>query len=254
MDETSLIQQRQDEALAILTKEQFVAVEVMKLWQTFKDKYFLHESPATIALHTKAILQAQHFPLVLIMPHHSQGGTEVFIYMPHCDERFTIATTVLTNHHVTIQEAIISTCINQFDMDMYIILDEHNEALNEQQRIKGIAADLVKHLTQPQQIPSIIPKRISKTLAHFNVKTKISYHDAPTQPHTQLFLITNDRPGLLATISQVFLKLNIHLHNAKIVTAGERVEDTFYISTKEGLVLSNNDKELLTSQLNQLLA
>ncbi|AHE67263.1 hypothetical protein Loa_01716 [Legionella oakridgensis ATCC 33761 = DSM 21215] len=58
------------------------------------------------------------------MPHHSDGGTEVFIYMPHRDERFTITTTVLNNHHVTIQEATILTCDNHFDLDTYIILDE----------------------------------------------------------------------------------------------------------------------------------
>lgn len=64
----------------------------------------------------------------MIMPHHSQGGTEVFIYMPHCDDRFAIATTVLNNHNVTIQEAMILTCENQYDLDTYIILDEQNQA------------------------------------------------------------------------------------------------------------------------------
>jgi len=103
-------------------------LDIQTLWNTFKGNYFLHESPEIIARHTKAILECKQFPLVLIMPHHSLGGTEVFIYMPHRDERFTITTTILSNQHATIQEANILTCNNQFDLDTYIILDKQNRA------------------------------------------------------------------------------------------------------------------------------
>ncbi|EHL30108.1 [protein-PII] uridylyltransferase [Legionella drancourtii] len=254
MDETALITVRKQYALTILLSEGISPKAIEELWAQFKDRYFLHESPEVIARHTKAILTCNQFPLVMIMPHHSQGGTEVFIYMPHRDARFTITTSVLSNHHVTIQEAMISTCNNQFDLDTYIILDEQNQAFFDKQRSADIQRALCMHLAQHDQLPVVSQKRRSRLLAHFKVKTQINYHDDLLNNHTRLFLITGDRPGLLATISRVFLIFNIHLHNAKIVTAGERAEDMFYITNQKNQVLTSEEKEVLRQRLIQELS
>lgn len=185
----------------------------------------------------------------MIMPHHSQAGTEVFIYMPHRDERFTIATSVLSNAHMNIQEALISTCNNQFDLDTYIILDEQNQVIIDEQQFKELKISLYQHLKKPNHLPHIKQKRLPRSLAHFNVKTQINFNENPINGHTELFLITSDRPGLLATLSRVFLNLSIHLHNAKIATAGERVEDMFYITNKANLPLSHEEMEELKEHL-----
>lgn len=251
LDESALIYTRKKGALEILNAEGITDRAVKQLWDHFKGKYFLHESAEIIAAHTRAILKTKAFPVVLILPHHSQGGTEVFIYMPHRDERFTITTSVLSNSQVTIHEASIITCDNDFDLDTYIILDEHNEALLDERRAKELQDSLCKHLGA-DKLPPTIPRRISSTVAHFNVKTQISFSE--DERHTQLFLITGDRPGLLATVSRVFLSLNIHLHNAKISTAGERVEDTFYISNQQGTALNREEQEALYQLLTQELA
>ncbi|MFT4058619.1 MAG: [protein-PII] uridylyltransferase [Legionella sp.] len=253
MDEKALIENKKDDALLILKAEPIAAATIKALWDQFKDRYFLHESPEVIARHTKAIINCTQFPLIMIMPHHSQGGTEIFIYMPHQDTRFMITTAVLNNHHVTIQEAMILTSNNQFDLDTYIILNEQNQAFFDQKRSTDIQHALIKHLTQ-KTIPEISQKRRSRALAHFNVLTQINYQDDLLNNQTRLFLITSDRPGLLATISRVFLSLNIHLHNAKIVTAGERAEDMFYITNSQNKMLSNEEKELLRQKLIQQLS
>jgi len=62
-------------------------------------------------------------------------------------------------------------------------------------------------------------------------------------------MITNDRPGLLATVAQLFLKHNIALHNAKINTLGSRVEDSFLISAQNGQKLSPAQIEALQQSL-----
>jgi [protein-PII] uridylyltransferase len=249
MDETALIATRKQCALNILVEEGVAPETIQTLWNQFKGKYFLHEPPDVIARQTKAILMSKQFPLVMIMPHHSQGGTEVFIYMPHKDERFTITTSVLSNHHVTIQEAAIITCDNQFDLDTYIILDEQNKAFFDEQRSTEIQQALCFHLADKDNLPPITQKRLSRALAHFNVKTQITYNKEKLSHHTRMFLVTSDRPGLLATISRVFLTLNIHLHNAKIATAGERVEDMFYITNQQGHPLNLEEQEILREQL-----
>ncbi|MFI4962748.1 MAG: [protein-PII] uridylyltransferase, partial [Legionellales bacterium] len=249
LDEPVLIANRKSAALELLSAQGISEDLIEPLWKEFKGKYFLQESPEVIARHTKAILNCTQFPLVLVMPHHSQGGTEVFMYMPHNDARFTITTTVLSNHHVTIQEASILTCDNHFDLDTYVMLDEHNQAFFDEQRTQLIQKALMFHLTDKNPLPLISKKRVSRTMAHFNIQTQITYNDDLGTDYTQLFLIANDRPGLLATVSRIFLNLNIHLHNAKIATAGERAEDTFYITNQTGTLLSLDEKETLRQHL-----
>lgn len=250
VDETSLINNRKEQALSILLKEGISSESISSLWSTFKDKYFLHESAEVIARHSKAILYCNQYPLVMIMPHHSQGGTEVFIYMPHRDERFTITTTVLSAHSATIQEATILTCDNNFDLDTYIILDELNQAYFNKERTLVIQQALEKHLADKTRIPSISKRRVSRTEAHFKIKPQIHFSEEDgKEQFSRLFLVSPDRPGLLASIGHVFLKQNIHLHNAKIATAGERAEDVFIISTQEGLALNQTQKEELKQAL-----
>lgn len=249
VDETILIASRKEEALSLLRQEGICPEKVTLLWHNFKGKYFLHGSPKSIAAHSKAILSCQEYPLVLILPHHSQGGTEIFIYMPHRNERFTIATTVLNNHQITIQEATILTCENQFDMDTYIILDERHKALVDERRIANIQEALFKQLGKNSNLPTLSKHRLSRTQAHFNVKPQLSFDDDMQSSSTCLFLVASDRPGLLAKISRVFLTQHIHLHNAKIATAGERAEDMFYISNQVGLALNTDEKECLKANL-----
>jgi [protein-PII] uridylyltransferase len=250
LDESSLILKRRQQALEILVSEAVDPNSAEDLWKQFKEKYFLHEPPEIIARHTKAILETNHFPLVLIMPHHTLGGTEVFIYMPHRDDRFTITTTVLSNHQVTIQEAVILTCDNNFDMDTYVILNEKNQAFLDDEHIEIIKNALINHLLENQP-PEIIRQRISRTQAHFKIKPQIIY--STEQYHTGLFLITSDRPGLLSRISRVFYNEKIHLHNAKIATAGERVEDMFYLSNYKGEPLTGEEQENLKQKLSDEL-
>lgn len=247
LDETQLIKSRQLQAMQMLEKQGVKVADITRLWQTIEGLYFLHESPEMIARHTRAILECNEYPLVLIMPHHSQGGTEVFIYMPHRNKRFSIATAVLSNQQVTIQEAMILTCDNAFDLDIYIVLDEQHQAFFDEHRTDAIRNALIKHLSEHKKLPPIVKRRITRTMAHFSFTPKITFDEE--HPHTRLFLVTSDRPGLLAHLSRIFSSQNIVLHNAKIATAGERVEDMFYLSTAAGMPLNKDEIQKLEKQL-----
>lgn len=248
IDETKLIEMRHEKALTILLKDNLDEGDIKQLWGSLKSKYFLHESAEVIARHTKAILTCQTFPLILILPHHSQGGTEVFIYMPHNDARFTIATTVLNNFRVTIQEATILTCNNQFDLDIYIILNQKNQAFLDKQNTTAIHQALFKHLSN-KRLPGISNRRLTRAQAHFKIKPQITFSHDEQHQLTRLFLVTGDKPGLLAVISRVFYQESVILHHAKVATAGERVEDTFFLSNAKGELLNTEQEKNLHDAL-----
>ena len=249
LDENKLILDKKNKALAILNHKNIQTIKINTLWSHFNKKYFLHESPEIIAKHTDAILNAAEFPLVLILPHHSEGGTEIFIYMPHRDDRFSVATTILTNHHMTIQEASISTTPHGFDLDTYIVLDDKTQQPILEKNIKPLQIALIDALKQKHIIPDILSRRLTRVQAHFNIPPKVKFKTNLDKQATELFLIATDRPGLLALISRVFVENDIQLYSAKIATVGERVEDTFIVSSKENGALSKEKKTILKQQL-----
>ncbi len=253
INETVIIEQKQNLAMSNLLAMGYRHDQVCNLWSSIKNKYFLHESAEIITRHTSSILDCTQYPLVMIMPHHSQGGTEVFTYQPHRDDRFVIISTVLNNLHCTIQEAFISTGSNNFNLDTFVILDEKNREITSKERVEKIKSSLSFYLKSKERLPSIIKRRQTRTQAHFNVEPSLEFSLYPKQNQTLLFLVTGDRPGLLAAISQVFYQQNIQLHHAKIATAGERVEDTFHLSNEKGQPLTNEEKLALQAALNKVI-
>ena len=51
---------------------------------------------------------------------------------------------------------------------------------------------------------------------------------------TDIEIETADRPGLLASICQVFLKHGALIKKARIATYGEKAEDRFCITSRQG--------------------
>lgn len=251
LTETKLLEKRRQDALAILTSDGFETGPTIELWKHIKNKYFLHEPSEVIAKHAKAILTAKQFPLILISPHYTKSSTEIFMYLPHQDNRFMITTTILSNYQATIQEATILTCDNAFDIDTYVILDEHTQHSLSETRAEHIQRALLTCFLKTTP-PALKKRRIPRVFSHFQVETRITFSkESDTQ--TRMFILTLDTPGLLAKLSRVFLDAKISLHNAKISTAGERAEDTFYISNQHEALLSAEEEAELADRIRTTL-
>jgi [protein-PII] uridylyltransferase len=243
LTELALIASRKQQASALLDLSGIASQKLDSLWQSFHPKYFLHEPAEIIAQHSAAILNCQHFPLVMVMPHHTGAGTEVFIYMPHHDARFTLTTTIMSNCRMTIQEANILTLDNHFDLDIYVILDEQDQRLLDEKQARDLQEHLSQQLRHCDQPLSVTQRRRPRT--HLHLKPKLRFIASRQENYSCLHLRTADRAGLLAGVSQVFSKLGIQLHHAKIMTTGEQVDDLFYIQTQMGAELSLKEQETL---------
>ncbi len=67
-------------------------------------------------------------------------------------------------------------------------------------------------------------------------------------------MTTRDRPGLLAHIGSIFVSQGIGLQAAKIQTLGERVEDVFFITDRQGNMIQTQDTlDLLTTTIRDSL-
>ena len=130
---------------------------------------------------------------------------------------------------------------NNNTLDTYIVLDETGEAITDKERIEHIRKTLTAALSNPEEFPALIQRRTPRQLKQFKVKPKVIISNDPIKRRTVLEVIAPDRPGLLACMGRLFMEEGLNLQNAKILTEGERVDDIFYVTDKQGNPLSDPD-------------
>ncbi|MCP5077738.1 MAG: [protein-PII] uridylyltransferase, partial [Psychromonas sp.] len=81
-----------------------------------------------------------------------------------------------------------------------------------------------------EDFTKIVKRRTPRQLKFFSIATIAQISNDAQKEYSVLEVITADRPGLLASIGDIFIDFSIDLINAKISTLGERVEDIFFIT------------------------
>ncbi|RRJ85112.1 [protein-PII] uridylyltransferase [Aestuariirhabdus litorea] len=205
------------------------------IWSTLSEEYFLRHSVRDVVWHTLNI--ARHHsndPLVLVRETTDrafEGGTKIFIYTCDLDELFAASTAVIDQLNLDIQDARIITSNAGYSFDTFIVLELDGSPIgNNPQRIKEIKRVLTEALKNPEDYPLVIRRRTPRQLKHFSYPAEVTISNDPLIHRTVLEVVAPDRPGLLALMGQVFMDLDISIHNAKIATLGERVEDVFIIT------------------------
>jgi [protein-PII] uridylyltransferase len=61
--------------------------------------------------------------------------------------------------------------------------------------------------------------------------------------------VGTDRPGILAAVAQVMLSTEVRVHDARIATFGERVEDFFQLTDRHNAPLAVVQQEQLLHAL-----
>jgi len=82
-----------------------------------------------------------------------------------------------------------------------------------------------------------VTRRAPRQVRMFTTATQVFFSDDAPNGRTIMELVAADRPGLLSEIGQVLWHEHVDLHGAKIVTAGERAEDIFYLTDEQGRLL-----------------
>jgi len=215
-------------ALALLMNEGHAEAEVQRVWADFPQLSFLRHRPEQIAWQTAAILQAQGaLPLVAVHPLSVRGSTELFVYAPDRDGLFATVTAVLDRLRLSVLESRVLSSPTGMALDTFLLLDADSQQPVSMMRAEELRQRLQRALAQSAGVqPS--KRGMSRHQKHFQMTPKISFHAAGGR--TQLALVGTDRPGLLAAVAQVMLATGVRVHDARIATFGERVEDFFQLT------------------------
>ena len=189
--------------------------------------------------------------LVAIRDVPDRGISELLVYAPDYDGLFSAVTTVIGEIGLDVLSARVGTTTSGKSYDLFQLMDSNGESLNkiDCERLKARLCKVLAAATTPKSVTRILPRR----LRPFKTAPEIHFSAAHGGEKTLLDLICSDRPGLLSDISAAFIACGIRIHDSKITTMGDRVEDAFILSDKQNEPLSRDTRALLLKTLTNTL-
>jgi [protein-PII] uridylyltransferase len=243
------IRENQRKALELLVPTGIPEAAILTLWQNFKADYFMRQSPEQIAWHSQHILpHDKSEPLVLFGRHAARGGSELFLYCRDMPNLFATVASILGHKGLNIHDAQIMSSKDGYVMDTFVVLEPNGDAVDAE-RIPSLRKGLTNALNNPA-MPLPKPKPLSRRHRQFTVPTRVNFlPNKGDKKHTLIELTALDRPGVLARIGAVFQNCQLVVHAAKITTIGERVEDFFSLTRRDGQLLTDSDEDRLREKL-----
>ena len=249
------VREAQLQAYQVLAELGLSAQSIGRIWSDFPEETFLRFKPSLIAWQTAGVAGATDAkaPLVLVDPQGPRGGSEVFVYALDGDGLFAAVTAVFERMRLSVLDARIVTSKSGMGMDNFLVLDANSRVLDAT-TVWRLRAALEETLRQNPYPVSVGAQRPLSRLKHFHIPTRIEFRDDAQSGRTQLALVCSDRPGLLAAVAQVFRARKLRVHDARIATFGERVEDFFQLTDDYNRMLSAAECESLRTALAERLS
>jgi len=217
--------------------------KITSLWQSYHTDYFLRHSVDEIVWQTgQRLKNLNSDTLIKTRNHDEQSTLEIFIVTANKAGVFASITACLEQLQLDILDAKINTTTNGKALNTFIVFSNayDNEEINHA---------LEQRLNQVNDSLEYSPQLVPRTMKLFETEPTIKFQTNKQQRHTNMELYTHDRPGLLSAVAQVFLQCKVQLINAKLTTLGDQVEDTFFITTSEGLPLNTEESTRLQHAL-----
>ncbi len=243
------VAETRERAGALLAAHAIDDATVMRIWSDFPEESFLRYRPEQIAWQTAAIAahESSSGALVRINPLGPAATSEVFVYCEDRDGLFATITAVLDRARLNVHEARLVTARSSRVLDTFFVLDSRGRPLADPREVIAIEKAIRRALS-PGTLDEQPARRVMpRALRHFHIAPRITFSTEGAR--TRLSLVCSDRPGLLASVARVFRMRGVRVHDARIATFGERVEDFFQISDENDLPLDAEGQDRLSAAL-----
>jgi [protein-PII] uridylyltransferase len=253
-DTQTQISLRQEGAYKKLKSFNLQPESVQQLWDSFGESYFIRFDEDEIAWQSRLLIPHQNTekPIVRARLSPRGDGIQVLIYSKDRHDIFARICLFFGNLQYNIVHAKIFTTQHGYALDNFIILEQGTKQISYSGLLKYIEEELTLALNVNEPLKAPVGGRLNRQVKHMPIKTEINFTLDKKSEFHQLDLIANDRPSLLAQIAQKFLACNVVIHNAKINTLGNRVEDRFLISSINQKPLNDEEIEKIKAALSDI--
>jgi [protein-PII] uridylyltransferase len=243
------IQQARFEVREHLLEAGFEAGAIDALWESLPQDVFLSFSMEQLEWTAATVLKpSADCPVLVAMRNvEERGVSELLVHSPDYDGLFAAVTTVIDEIGLDVMSARIRTTAAGKSFDLFQIMDSNAQILNQvdSERLKLRLCKVLSDAIVPRPVVRKLPRR----LRPFKSVPEIHFSAAQGGEKTLMDLICSDRPGLLSDISSAMVACGIRIHDAKITTMGDRVEDAFILSDNQNAPLNRETRSLLLKTL-----
>jgi [protein-PII] uridylyltransferase len=182
-----------------------------QLWTQFGENYFVRHESDEIAWHSRLLTPHLNTtqPIVRARLSPYGDGIQVMIYTKNQNDLFARICNFFDRLAYSIVEAKIYTTNHAYALDSFIVLDQSGKSVSYSGLLKFIEVELAQKLDRSSRLEAPLQGRISRQVKHMPIQTQITIVEEAENNHHKLDIIANDRPGLLATLAQQFLKHDI---------------------------------------------
>ncbi len=232
-----VLAQRKAQALSQLLQQGLSESAINDLWSVLDISYFLRHQTEEIVWHGQALYGALLYPkpVIEIRPVGAGETVQLMIYTPDRDDLFMHICAFFDQHHLGVQDARIYTTLHGWALDSFVLLLP-KRSLYSPHWAQSIQAALSQHLHEASQYPNAPESTYIQTQSRrarmFPIPATIDIQPMSEVHKWRISVVCADRKGLLYSIAQAFTALRISLKSAKIMTLGERVEDTFIVHSE----------------------
>ena len=241
-DPDAEVEARKREALILLALHAQPFEAQKDLWNTLEAGYFMRHDATDIAWHTRQLSRVVGTGqgLVRARPSPVGEGLQVLVYTPDQPDLFARICGYFDRSDFSIIDARIHTANNGYALDTFQViataLPEHYRELT-----SLVESELSRALAQTGPLPPPSQGRVSRRVRSFPMTPRVTLRPDEKAQRWLLNISAGDRVGLLYSVACVLARHSISVQLAKIVTLGERVDDTFLI---EGAQLQHSRTQI----------
>jgi [protein-PII] uridylyltransferase len=220
-----------------------------KLWAQLDVSYFLRQGPSDIAWHTRHLYWRVDTdqPIVKARLSPIGEGLELLVYTRDEMDLFARICGYFDSKNLSILDAKIHTTSHGYALDSFLIQhDSHHEFYRE--TLSLLEAELQDRLIKRLPLEAPVFGRMSRQSRHFPVRPSVDLKPDEKGNQYLLTVSATDRTGLLYSITRLLAQYKVNVQTAKIMTLGERAEDSFLLygqSLNSGKLQIQLEAELL---------
>lgn len=245
VDRQASLDETRAEALAGLTDQGHESSAIEALWRGLPDRAFLRLDADQLVWTTARVLDDDRRPLVACRELADKEITEVFVHADDFAGLFAVVARELDRMQLNVLAARVVTTADARSWDIFQVMDANNQPLNrsDAERLRCTLAEQLG----TRQVRPLPPRPVPRRLQPFMGRAEIRL--SAGERMTELEIAATDRPGLLSAIAEALVAQHLRLHDARVATFGQRVEDVFTITTSDGRPLDRNACDALEREL-----
>jgi [protein-PII] uridylyltransferase len=230
-DAAAEVEQRKREALVMVALYAMPFEAHKPLWDTLDVGYFMRHDAADIAWHTKQLSRHVKSTVPIVRARRSPvgEGLQVVVYTQDQTDLFARICGYFDQGDYSILDARVHTTTTGYAIDTFQVVTSSDMEDHYREMTNLLENGLAQAIASSAPLPAPSRGRVSRRVKSFPVTPRVSLKPDEKGQRWLLNISASDRMGLLYGIARVLARHQIEVQLAKVVTLGERVEDTFLI-------------------------